>query len=89
MSETSLVDLPLFEGVDAGEVRMTVPAAGSGATRSPDEAPTVTVPAAADAVTRPLVRARSPTEDPGPAAGAAKIAVAKAPRTRARDTRTE
>lgn len=49
-TETSAIDLPQFDGIDAGEVRMTVPAAGSGAARSPDE----------DAA---LVRARSPAGD--------------------------
>ena len=84
---TSLRDLPLFEGVNAGEPRFQVPTAGSGATRSPDVVPTAAEKAAADAAERPLVRGRSPAEEPASAAAktaSASAGTTSAPRTRAR-----
>jgi len=84
---TSLRDLPLFEGVNAGEPRFSVPTAGSGATRSPDVIPTAAEQAAADAAERPLVRGRSDAEEPASAAAktaSASAGATSAPRTRAR-----
>ena len=65
---TSLAALPLFEGSNGAEAKFSVPAAGNGATRSPDLVPDAAGTAAA-ADSRPLVRDRvSPAAKAAPAA---------------------